>query len=116
MLKAYFDDIAESQKAEKRQELKAERDYLEADNKDSKDAPKPVAAPKRPASAAPKKALSMKVKTEDEKKLEAEYYKIEMAAEKNRNNLASIMLSVHDYCFMEYQQYESRKENHEKQK
>jgi|SaaInl33SG_5_DNA_1037386.scaffolds.fasta_scaffold101090_1 hypothetical protein len=26
------------------------------------------------------------------------------------------MLAVHDYCFMEYQQYESRKDNHEKQK
>lgn len=116
MLKTYFDDIAESQMTKKAQELKIERDYLEPDKKDSKDSPMPVTEPKRPASAAPKKAQSMKVKTENQKIYDAECDKIKMDADKNRKNLASIMLTVHDYCFMEYQQYESRKENHEKQK
>jgi hypothetical protein len=32
---------------------------------DKKDAPKPVAVPKRPSSAAPSKAKSMKVETEE---------------------------------------------------
>ena len=58
----------------------------------------------------------MKVETEQEKKLRIESEKIIEAEDLNRRNLAQVMLAVHDYCFMEYQQYESKKDNYEKQK
>jgi hypothetical protein len=44
----------------------------------------------------------MKVETEEEKKMRLEEEKIKATAEKDRKNLASVMLAVHDYCFMEY--------------
>ena len=99
MLKAYFDDVANKQILKKKQEAKEEQMYLQSDKKD---APKPAAVPKRPASAAPNKAKSMKVETEEEKKMRLEEEKIKATAEKDRKNLASVMLAVHDYCFMEY--------------